>query len=183
MLRRNLIAIIIVTLGLVFTSNAFGQGRTPVSKKDKPKRSDLIKPIHAEVNEVMIDGMKVYGNEVTLSGGRFGNSETSRTSKSNKQDKLGNFEIQDIKSPTDVSTGQIKSPRDVASGQATGKTQKSTARVQKPQPKGMNKADLTEQLSIQSPRDVASGQATGKRQHKPIRGYNLGDTGTHEVGH
>jgi hypothetical protein len=172
MLKRNLIAIVIVTLGLVMTINTFGQGRTPVSKKDKPKRSDLIKPIHAEVNEVMIDGMKVYGNQVTLSGGRFGNSETSRTSKSNKQDKLGNFEIQGIKSPRDVTTGQ-----------ATGKTQKSTSRIQPPQPKGMNKADLTEQLSIQSPRDVASGQATGKRQHKPVKNRNLGDTGTHEVGH
>ncbi|MBS1808359.1 MAG: hypothetical protein JST84_09220 [Acidobacteria bacterium] len=74
--------------------------------------------------------------------------------------------VQSIKSPRDVATGQatgrrkaprprpaaqdklgnfeiqdIKSPRDAASGQATG---------------------------ITSPRDVASGQATGKRQHKPI---------------
>ena len=70
-------------------------------------------------------------------------------------------EIDRIKSPRDVATGQIKSPRDVASGQATGKAQKSSSRIQPPQPKGMNKADLTEQLSIKSPRDVASGQATG----------------------
>jgi hypothetical protein len=40
------------------------------------------------------------------------------------QGKLGNFEIQDLKSPRDSASGQatgIDSPRDVASGQATGK--------------------------------------------------------------
>jgi hypothetical protein len=97
MLKRNLIAIAIITLGLVMTINTFGQDRPPVSKKDKPKRSDaIIKPMQAEVNEIMIDGTKVWGNEVTITGGKNRSSETSRTSKSNKQDKLGNFEIQDL---------------------------------------------------------------------------------------
>ena len=36
---------------------------------------------------------------------------------------------------------------------------------------------------IKAPCKTASGQATGKRQHKPIKSKNLGDTGTHEVGH
>ncbi|HRH47069.1 MAG TPA: hypothetical protein PKY82_35815 [Pyrinomonadaceae bacterium] len=36
---------------------------------------------------------------------------------------------------------------------------------------------------IKTPRNTASGQATGKRQHLPVKNKNLGDTGTHEVGH
>lgn len=78
-------------------------------------------------------------------------------------------------------TATINSPRDSASGQATGKTLESTNKIQLPQPKGMNKPDLTEQLSIKSPRDVASGQATGKVARSKTK--NLGDTATHEVGH
>lgn len=182
MLKTNLIAIAIVTLGLVMTINTFGQGRTPVSKKDKPKRSDAqIKLMYvANQEEYMAGaiadvrgGIHDKGEETTArtkqtpkpnagimgatevaakdfrqqvqpgqnSGGTISNQRT----KSSSQNRLGNFEIQDI-----------KSPRDVASGQATG---------------------------IKSPRDISTGQATGKRQHKPIKNRNLGDTGTHEVGH
>lgn len=81
--------------------------------------------------------------------------------------KGGKPNVQTIKSPRDMATGQatgkrkvaraaqdklgnfeiqdVKSPRDTASGQATG---------------------------ITSPRDVATGQATGKRQHKPLKRQN-----------
>jgi hypothetical protein len=154
MLKRNLIAIAIVTLGLVMTINTFGQ--------DKLGNFEI--QVIKSPRDVSTGQIKSPRDVAT--------GQSSGKTKSQSQDKLGNFEIQGI-----------KSPRDVATGQATGKTQKSTSRIQPPQPKGMNKADLTEQLSIQSPRDVASGQATGKRQHKPIKNRNLGDTGTHEVGH
>ena len=36
---------------------------------------------------------------------------------------------------------------------------------------------------VKAPRNTASGQAIGIRQHLPIKSKNLGDTGTHEVGH
>lgn len=62
-----------------------------------------------------------------------------------------------------------------------------------PQPKGMNKADLTEQLSIRSNRQRNRRPAaisnpigmggTVTAGLKNQQGHNLGDTGTHEVGH
>jgi hypothetical protein len=144
MLKRNIIAIAIVTLGLVMAINTFGQerGKRPSKTNPEIKRSDaIIKPIQAEVNEIMIDGTKVWGNEVKITGGKSGNSETSRMSKSNTQSKLGNSEPQNI-SETGVLL-DLKTP----------------------------------------PRDTTSGLATGRRQYEPVKRQNLGDTGTHEVGH
>lgn len=120
MLKRNLFAIMLVVSGLVMVSNAFGQGnvRGPRPSKTNPeinRNEVIVKPMQAHVNEIMIDGMVVWGNDVTITGGPHNNnSQRSRTSKSPTQNKLGNFEIQGV-----------KSPRDVASGQATGKVAKS----------------------------------------------------------
>jgi hypothetical protein len=62
-----------------------------------------------------------------------------------------------------------------------------------PQPKGMNKADLTEQLSIQSnrqrgrrPNAVGNPFGLGGTVTAGVKNRqaaNLGDTATHEVGH
>ena len=85
------------------------------------------------------------------------------------QDKLGNFEIQDLKA----------TPKQVQPGQNSG----GTISNQRTKSNSQEKLGNFEIQDIKSPRDAASGQATGKRQYEPVRNYNLGDTATHEVGH
>lgn len=122
MLNKNLIAIAIVTLGLGITS-AFGQA------------ADWeIKPAVKNPTVTVKKSTSVKSRTETV------NNNENRT-QANKQNKLGNFEIQGI-------------------------------------------SECQQQLDwIKAPRDAASGQATGKRQHLPVKSKNLGDTGTHEVGH
>lgn len=204
MLNKNLFAIAIVTLGLVMAINTFGQdrGKRPNKKNPEISRQD------AQVSLMYVANQEEYmaGGIADVCGGiKDKKEETAKDSTARRKQTVkpnaGFMDYTDdacsvcdgkikatvkttangIVGATEVAAKDIrKQSRDAASGQATGKTQKSTSRIQPPQPKGMNKHDLTEQLSIQSPRDVASGQATGKRQHKPVRGYNLGDTTTHE---
>lgn len=182
MLKRNLFAIIIVTLGLVMAVNTFGQdrGKRPSKKNPEINRNDaMIKPMHAEVNEIMIDGTKVWGNEVTITGGKRGNSETSRVSKPKTQEKLGNFEIQMVKSPRDVASGQATqrtkpnsqeklgnfeiqdlktTPKQVQPGQNSG----GTISNQRTKSNSQNKLGNFEIQDIKSPRDVATGQVMNK---------------------
>lgn len=160
MLKRNLIAI--VMLGLVMTINAFGQddvrGKRPSKTNPEIKRSDaIVKPKSANVNEITIDGTTVWGNEVEITGGRRGSSsETSRRNQSQNNWFDGSFDL----------GGRISS--------AQKSNNNSSVEIEGVAPRKPN--------SIKSPRDVATGQATEKRQHKPVKA-NLGDTGTHEVGH
>lgn len=132
MLKRNLIAIAIVTLGLGITS-AFGQA------------ADWeIKPAVKNPTVTVKKTTSVKSRTKTV------NNNENRT-KSKTQNKLGNFEIQGI-SETNKILDVKNSPRDTATGQTTG---------------------------IQSAREAGSGLATGIKRYSK----NLGDTGTHEVGH
>ena len=76
-----------------------------------------------------------------------------------------------------------------SSSRSTGRRIHKPLRVGPSQPLGMNKADLTEQLSIKSPRDVASGQSTGKTANPNIKaktkkplGWSLGASNPTSVG-
>lgn len=98
--------IAIATLITALTSTAFGQGHLEIDKVKtrKAKTQSITSPRDAA------SGLPT--------GRRNGQRAT--------QDKLGNFEIQDIKSPRDTASGQstgIVSPRDAASGLPTGKRQ------------------------------------------------------------
>lgn len=132
MLKRNLIAIAIVTLGLGITS-AFGQA------------ADWeIKPAVRNSTATIKKSTPVKGRTKTVDNNKH-------KTKSNPPSKMGNFEIQGI-SETNKILDVKNSPRDTATGQTTG---------------------------IQSAREAGSGLATGIRRYSK----NLGDTGTHEVGH
>jgi len=202
MLNKKLIAIAIVTLGLVMTVSTFGQdrGKRPSKKNPDISRQDaIIKPMYvANQEEYMAGGIadvrggahdrseettsrKKQNNSVPKPNAGFfdtyeqGNEiyegqvkttsiksprdvatgQSNQRTKSNSQNKLGNFEIQGLRETNKI-LDVINSPRDTASGQVIG---------------------------IQSAREAGSGLATGRRQYEPIKSKNLGDTGTHEVGH
>ena len=113
MLKRNLITIAIITLGLAITS-AFGQAADwEIKPAVKNPKAAVKKPIR----------QSIFTNDTI------------------DKNKMGNFEIQGI-------------------------------------------SEAQQQIDwVKSPCDVSSGQAAGKRQYAPIKRQNLGDTGTHEVGH
>ena len=126
MLQRNLFAIIIVSLGLVFTTNDFGQW-------------------HPEIDRI----------------------------KSPRDVATGQ-----VKSPRDIATG-IKSPRDIASGQATGI--KSNAKTTGKMFSGLiTEITFPKQIKQKNSKwELSEYDATKSRSAKP-KGYNLGDTATHE---
>ena len=139
MLKRNLIAIAIVTLGLGITS-AFGQA------------ADWeIKPAIKNPTVIVKKTTSVKNRTETV------NNNENRT-KSNSRNKMGNFEIQGI-SETNKILDVKNSPRETATGQSTGKMQV----------KQMCVCDLAEMLGVKGNKRKATA--------------NLGDTGTHEVGH
>ncbi len=175
MLNRNLIAIIVVMLGLVMASSAFGQrggtGKRPDKKNpDFNKNEHIIKPMYvANQEEYMAGGIAdIRGGTRDLKES-FEQNSNARTKRNNSVPKPNaqithdpEFEAMvgrkqnSTKTVSQVITfpeSHLQSPRDVASGQVTSIQEVYEA-------KGGT--------LIKSPRGAATGQATGKRQHKPI---------------
>lgn len=152
MLKKNLIAIAIITLGLVMASNAFGQRGGTEKRPDKNnpdfnKNEHAIKPIQVEREEILIDGMRAIGDVVKVSGGKFdNNSQTSRTSKTQ------NKNCQEFESV-------IQSPQDIASGKATGIKSKSKTTAQyNPKEIGIDKVSRRKNLGDTGTHEVGSKQ-------------------------
>lgn len=124
MLKRNLFAIVIVMLGLVMASNAFGQRGGTEKRPDKnnpdfDKKEYQLYPIRvANQEEYMAGGIAILTREPLV------NPQTSRTkrnpAKPNKQ-ITHDPEFEEVKSPRDVATKRIQSAREAGSRMATGK--------------------------------------------------------------
>lgn len=165
MKTKNMIAI--ATLTMAFTGTVLAQWHPEI---DKVKARAKAQPIQSPRP---VSGQATQNNN-------------ARNRRPAGQNKLGNFEIQDLKAPRNTQDKlgnfeiqDIKSPRDSQTGQATGR------RMHKPRRPNASQDKLGnfEIQSINSPRDAASGQATGitsprdaasglptgKRQHKPFR--------------
>lgn len=163
--------IIIAAISLILVSNAFGQEQR---RKSVPKTT-IKKTTSVLSEERNPNSFHIHVNPIR-------NSRTQDVIKprvDRKPNSIGLVDNENIQN--DIRVDKVKNTQDLVSlssdistGRATSKTQKSTSRTQPPQPKGMNKADLTEQLSIKSPRDVATGQA------KPLKGNSLSDTVTNK---
>lgn len=145
MTKNNSIAIAIAILALVLTTTANAQ-RTIVTKKQKPSRNDIIKPIQVIRQEMMIDGMMVDGPVVKITGGKFSSQlQTSRSRQTANFDEADALfganrqtaaqvthdpDFENIRQMQDVFVTEIKSPRDVATGQASGRRQHQPLAVQ-----------------------------------------------------
>jgi hypothetical protein len=166
MLKRNLIAIIIVTLGVVFSGNAFGQGNDrnhrPNKKKPEINRQDAqIKPMYvANQEEYMAGGIADVRGGVHNRGAET----TSRKKQNNSVPKPNAGFFDTFEQGNDIRDGKIKttsikSPRDVATGQVMNKNCQEFESVR-----------VRKSSNIQSPRDVASRQATGIKSNATTTG-------------
>lgn len=95
MLKKNLLAIAIIISGLIFTSEAFGQLSATTTGIKSPR---------------------------DVSSGQK-NTKTKNKSVSKSQDKLGNFEIQDVKKPTTRQVQQGQNSGGTISNQRTSSNQ------------------------------------------------------------
>lgn len=147
MLKPNLVAIAIVVLGFGVTSIAFGQEqRRKSAHKTTVKKPASVRSEGGNPNSNLIGSPEF-----------FDKVKNAPRSLSPSRDPHGSV------SPNSNPHG-IKSPRNISTGQASPKTQGSTSRIRPPQPKGMNKADLTEQLSIKSRRKQNQTNLKGRKR-------------------
>ncbi|MGD9562644.1 MAG: hypothetical protein AB7F88_11115 [Pyrinomonadaceae bacterium] len=137
MLKKNLVLIAIITLGLVAASDAFGQDRgTRPSQKSKKNLNG--------------NALPEVGDEVLVTQPAVKSKKPRAAQKTKKQ------------------TRQRTS---------TGKTS-TTSKIKPKQPVSFTSAE-GRSMSFELYRQ----NKTNGRKSKPVKRTNLGDTGTHEVGH